>query len=116
MLGVDSSKLLIVAIPVIGPKDLPRAMLLVGPWVGKVRGYARHFTAGIRNVIREAKVDQLEKTGVRKVSASSSNIRRTLESPTSPSRAGAGRPLVLWGWTNSSLRVNFRKDYVPSNS
>ena len=63
MFGVDTSELLIVAVLAllfIGPKDLPRAMMMVGRWVGKVRGYARHFTAGIENVVREAELEEME--------------------------------------------------------
>lgn len=64
MFGVDSTELLIVAVLAllfIGPKDLPVVMLKVGRWVGKVRGYARHFTAGIENVMREAELEEMER-------------------------------------------------------
>jgi sec-independent protein translocase protein TatB len=64
MFGVDTSELLIVAVLAllfIGPKDLPRTMMMVGRWVGKVRAYARHFTAGIENVVREAELEEMEK-------------------------------------------------------
>ena len=64
MFGVDTSELLIVAVFAllfIGPKELPRVMMQVGRWVGKVRGYARHFTAGVENVIREAELEEMEK-------------------------------------------------------
>jgi sec-independent protein translocase protein TatB len=64
MFGVDSSELLIVAVLAllfIGPKELPAAMLRVGRFVGKARGYARHFTSGIENVIREAELEEMEK-------------------------------------------------------
>ena len=64
MFGVDSSELLVVAVLAllfIGPKDLPRVMMQVGRWVGKARGYARHFTSGIENVIREAELEEMEK-------------------------------------------------------
>ena len=64
MFGVDTSELLIVAVLAllfIGPKDLPRAMMMVGRWIGKVRGYTRHFTAGIENVVREAELEEMEK-------------------------------------------------------
>jgi len=62
--GVDSSELLVVAVIAllfIGPKDLPRVMMQVGRWVGRARGYARHFTAGVENVIREAELQEMEK-------------------------------------------------------
>lgn len=64
MFGVDTSELLIVAVLAlifIGPKDLPRTMMMVGRWVGKARGYARHFTAGIENVVREAELEEMER-------------------------------------------------------
>ena len=64
MFGVDTSELLIVAIFAllfIGPKELPRAMMTVGRFVGKMRGYARHFTSGIENVIREAELDEMDR-------------------------------------------------------
>ena len=64
MFGVDTSELLVVAVVAllfIGPKELPRVMMQVGRWIGQVRGYARHFTAGIENVIREAELEEMEK-------------------------------------------------------
>src|SRR4030095_7276201 len=64
MFGVDTSELLVVAVVAllfIGPKELPRVMMKVGRWVGQLRGYARHFTAGIENVIREAELEEMEK-------------------------------------------------------
>ena len=64
MFGIDSSELLIVAVAAlifIGPKDLPRVMMAVGRWVGRARGYARHFTAGIENIVREAELEEMEK-------------------------------------------------------
>ena len=64
MFGIDSSELAVVAILAlifIGPKDLPRVMRTVGYWVGRVRGIARHFTAGIENMVREAELEEMEK-------------------------------------------------------
>jgi len=64
MFGVDSTELAIVAILAlifIGPKDLPKVMRVVGYWVGRIRGMARHFTAGIENMVREAELEEMEK-------------------------------------------------------
>jgi sec-independent protein translocase protein TatB len=64
MFGVDSSELAVVAILAlifIGPKDLPKVMRTIGYWVGRIRGTARHFTAGIENIIREAELEEMEK-------------------------------------------------------
>jgi sec-independent protein translocase protein TatB len=64
MFGVDSIELIIVAIAAllfIGPKELPATMRVIGRWVGKVRGMARHFTAGIDAVIREAELEEMDR-------------------------------------------------------
>lgn len=64
MFGVDTSELLLIAVVAllfIGPKDLPRAMRTVGHWVGKVRGMARHFNAGIETMMRESELEEMEK-------------------------------------------------------
>ena len=64
MFGVDSIELIIVAIAAllfIGPKELPSTMRAVGRWVGKIRGMARHFTAGIDAVIREAELEEMDR-------------------------------------------------------
>jgi sec-independent protein translocase protein TatB len=65
MFGIDASELLVVAVLAllfIGPKDLPKVMMVMGRWVGQLRGHARHFTAGIENVIREAELEEMEKS------------------------------------------------------
>ena len=51
----------IVALVVIGPKDLPKAMRVVGHWMGRARGVARHFRSGIDAMIRESELAEMEK-------------------------------------------------------
>ena len=51
----------VVALVVIGPKDLPRAMRYIGQWVAKARGVARHFRTGIDEMIRQAELEEMEK-------------------------------------------------------
>lgn len=52
---------MVVALVIIGPKDLPKAMRFVGKWVGKARGMARHFRSGLDTMMREAELEELEK-------------------------------------------------------
>ncbi|MBB6424738.1 Sec-independent protein translocase protein TatB [Sphingopyxis sp. JAI128] len=64
MFDVAPTELLLVvavALVVIGPKDLPKAMRFVGKWMGKARGMARHFRAGLDTMMREAELEELEK-------------------------------------------------------
>ena len=51
----------VVALVVIGPKDLPKAMRFVGKWVAKARGMARHFRAGLDTMMREAELEEMQK-------------------------------------------------------
>jgi sec-independent protein translocase protein TatB len=53
--------LAVVALLVIGPKDLPKAMRVVGHWVGRAKGMARHFRSGIDAMIRESEIQEMEK-------------------------------------------------------
>jgi sec-independent protein translocase protein TatB len=64
MFDIAPTELLIVAVValiVIGPKDLPKVMRTVGEWVGRARGMARHFRSGIDTMIREAELEDMEK-------------------------------------------------------
>jgi sec-independent protein translocase protein TatB len=64
MFGFDSAELAIIAVLAlvfIGPKELPKVMRTVGYWVGRVRGMARHFTAGIEDLVRQAELEEMEK-------------------------------------------------------
>jgi sec-independent protein translocase protein TatB len=64
MFDIAPSELMLVAavaLVVIGPKDLPRAMRFVGQWVGRARGMARHFRMGIDEIIRQSELEEMEK-------------------------------------------------------
>ncbi|AEI36992.1 Sec-independent protein translocase protein TatB [Zymomonas mobilis] len=64
MFDVAPSELLLVALValvVIGPKDLPRAMRVVGRWMGKARTLSRHFRSGVDEMIRQAEMEEMEK-------------------------------------------------------
>ena len=51
----------VIALVVIGPKDLPKAMRVLGHWLGKARATARHFRSGIDTMIRESELAEMEK-------------------------------------------------------
>lgn len=63
MFDVAPSELLLVgfvALVVIGPKDLPKAMRVVGYWVGRGRGVMRQVRSGFDTMMREAELKELE--------------------------------------------------------
>ena len=51
----------LVALIVIGPKDLPKAMRVVGYWVGRARGVARQFRSGFDDMVRQSELAEMEK-------------------------------------------------------
>lgn len=51
----------VVALVVIGPKDLPRVLRTVGMWVGRARAVAREFQSSLDQMIREAELDEMKK-------------------------------------------------------
>ncbi len=64
MFDIGASELLvilIVAVVVIGPKDLPLAMRTAGRWIGKMRRMSAHFRSGIDAMVREAELEEMEK-------------------------------------------------------
>ncbi len=64
MIDLSFSEMLViavVAILVIGPKDLPLALSTVGKWVGKARGLARQFRMGMDDMVREAELKEMER-------------------------------------------------------
>lgn len=64
MFDIGATELLlivVIAIVVIGPKDMPRALRTAGQWMGKLRRMSGHVRAGIDTMIREAEMEELEK-------------------------------------------------------
>ena len=64
MFDIGATELLvivIVAVLVIGPKDLPLAMRTAGRWIGKIRRVSGHFRTGLDAMVREAEMEEMEK-------------------------------------------------------
>jgi sec-independent protein translocase protein TatB len=63
MFGIDWQELLviiIVAVVVIGPKNMPLALRTAGRWIARVRRVSNHFKSGIETMIREAEMEEME--------------------------------------------------------
>ena len=53
--------LLVVALVVVGPKDLPRMMHMAGKWAGKARAMAAEFRKSFDEMARQTELDELRK-------------------------------------------------------
>ena len=64
MFDIGAAELLvivIVAIIVIGPKELPLALRTAGRWIGKIRRVSTHFRTGLDAMIREAELEDMDR-------------------------------------------------------
>lgn len=62
--GIGYTELLVVAVVaiiVVGPKDLPRVLRAVGRMVNKMRGMAREFQGHVDSAMRETGFDEVKK-------------------------------------------------------
>ena len=50
---------LIVALVVVGPKDLPKLMRMVGSWVAKAKAMANEFRKSFDEMARQSELDEL---------------------------------------------------------
>lgn len=51
----------VVALFIIGPRDIPKALRTVGVWAGKVRALAREFRETVDDAVRETELDEVRR-------------------------------------------------------
>ncbi len=72
--------LLGVALVVVGPKDLPRLMQMMGRWAGKARGMAGEFKRSFDEMARQSELDELRKeVEALRTSNALTDIKQSLE-------------------------------------
>jgi len=84
MFDIGWSELMIIAVValvVIGPKDLPQAIYAIGKWVRKARLVARDFQGHLDDMMREAELDDLRKQALK---ARDLNIKAMVENQLDP--------------------------------
>ena len=59
--GTELLLIAIVALLVIGPKELPNALRTVGRYTGKARAMTRHLRSGFDEMMRQAELEEMEK-------------------------------------------------------
>ncbi|GAB4192306.1 MAG: hypothetical protein OHK0024_32420 [Thalassobaculales bacterium] len=57
----EMAVIVMVAVVVIGPKDLPKVIRTLGLWVGKARAMAREFQASVDEMVRQSELDEVRK-------------------------------------------------------
>lgn len=59
--GTELLMIAVVALIVIGPKDLPRVLRVIGRYTGKARAMSHHLRAGFDEMLRQAELEEMEK-------------------------------------------------------
>ena len=78
---------LVIAVLVIGPKDLPRTISTIGRYVRKARSMARDFQSGIDDLARETELDDI-KNDITK--GTDFNIKKQIEDAVDPTGSNEG--------------------------
>ena len=90
MIDIGWSEMLIVAVVaiiVIGPKDLPKALRTVGQWVGKARGMAREFRSSIDDMVRESELQEIREQAN---SIANFDVDKAIDAASDPSGTSSG--------------------------
>src|ERR671910_116620 len=77
----EMALILLVALVVIGPRDLPRVARTMGKWVAKGRAMAREFQTALEDMAREAELDKV-KSEIEK--AGRTDLRKSIEKAVDP--------------------------------
>ena len=78
---IEMAVIALIALVVIGPKELPKAMRSLAKWTRKARTMAREFQSGIDDMVRDADLDDARKAVE---SAKSFNVGKAMEETIDP--------------------------------
>jgi len=85
----------IIALVVVGPKDLPLLLRKLGQWTARLRGMAQEFRTGFDELARQAELDELKReVEALRNTTNLSSIRNEISKPlgTMESYAGVSPP------------------------
>lgn len=92
--------LLIVALVVVGPKDLPKLLHMMGKWAGKARAMAGEFRKSFDEMARQTELDELRKeiealkknNPVSEFQDTMTDMQNKMNDPLGDMMDGAGQP------------------------
>jgi len=96
MLGIswpEMGVIAVIALIVIGPKDLPRVLRAVGQWMGKAQRMASDFRRALDQAAREAGVDEVKKAVETAGSLTpAGQVKKAIANTIAPPAAAAASP------------------------
>ena len=64
MLDIGWTEILVItviALFIVGPKDIPKALKTVGIWIGKLKSISREFQNTVEDAVRDSELDEVKK-------------------------------------------------------
>ena len=64
MLDIGWTEILVItviALFVVGPKDIPKTLRIVGVWLGKLKSLSREFQNTVEEAVRDSELDEVKK-------------------------------------------------------
>ena len=119
MLDIGWSELFIiavVAIVIIGPKDLPKTLRMVGKWVAKARATAREFQSSVDEMIAQSELDELRNEANSIANFDTSSYLNEQVDPTGPSNASSTTAQADDGDDDETHALSERTPTAPPNS
>src|SRR5882724_6580156 len=106
MFGIDSPELMVIAIValiVIGPKELPSLLRSWGKWMAQMRGMASEFRGHVDEMVRQSELDEVKK----QLTGASSGLDLQALDPTKEIRAAIQEGMAEGEKTTAATKSAF---------
>ena len=112
MLDIGWTEILIIAVValfVVGPKDIPKALRMVGIWVGKLRHLSREFQTTVEDAVRDTELDEVKK----QIESAKTGFTKELNESIDPKRELTG---MLSGVNDTSENTSSKETNKTSSA
>jgi len=112
MLDIGWTEILIIAVValfVVGPKDIPKALRTVGIWVGKLRHLSREFQTTVEDAVRDTELDEVKK----QIESAKTGFTKELNESIDPKRELTG---MLSGVNDTSENTSSKETNKTSSA
>ncbi len=106
----------VVALVVIGPKDLPRVLRTVGQWTSRARAIAREFQFQLDQMVRDSELDEVRKTMNEAMATDPTTAIKNYVDPTGEIEKNLAAPELHGGTPAPSESAPERHRKIPRSS
>jgi sec-independent protein translocase protein TatB len=103
----------VVALVVIGPKDLPAALRVAGYWVRKARTLSREFHSSVEQMMREAELHEVQQELKKATEVDLDREFRTIMDPVNDPAAGPQAPPAVPDYLDTTPAPVIPEELAP---